>query len=199
IDINSADARKVICETSPTMVDQGTTYFRVLKDSQEVVVSAERDNYQHLYLHDSLNGKLIRRLTKGPWVMRKILKIDVNKRVIYFLAAGIDKNIDPYYTQLCSVHMDLGPKSFKVLTPEAFEHEINLLPKMGAFIDTYSRADKPFVRCLRSLLDGKIIKELNRSDYSGLVKMGDLGVSPAIRPPCRHVFEGEQVPASVSK
>ena len=104
--------------------------------------------------------------------MRKIVHRDDNKRLLYFLAAGIDANIDPYYTQLCSVNLDKGVKSLKVLTPEAFQHDVRLIPEAGTFIDISSRSDQAFTFIYRSLENGEVIKTLAKSDWSELKEKG---------------------------
>ena len=59
-----------------------------------------------------------------------------------------------------------------LLTPEDANHEIVFSPSGGYFVDTYSRVDEAPVTVLRSAADGRVVRELERADISGLEEIG---------------------------
>ena len=48
---------------------------------------SERDGWRHIYLHDD-KGQIVRQITKGEWVVRKVDYVDQENEVIYFTASG---------------------------------------------------------------------------------------------------------------
>ena len=57
-------------EQSERYVDPGETYSHVLKDTNEVLWTSERDGWNHLYLYDAKTGNQKVQLTQGPWVVQ---------------------------------------------------------------------------------------------------------------------------------
>ena len=68
-------------------------------DGKELIQWSERDGWAHLYLYDG-EGNLKNRITRGPWHVDQIVKVDEAKRVVYFLANGKEKDENPYYEHL---------------------------------------------------------------------------------------------------
>ena len=54
---------------------QETRPLRVLNGGKEIIQWSERDGWAHLYLYDD-QGNLKNRITKGPWHVEEILKVD---------------------------------------------------------------------------------------------------------------------------
>ena len=50
---------------------------------------SERDGWNHLYLYDLASGNVKKQITSGEWVVRKIERLDDEKRQIWFWAGGI--------------------------------------------------------------------------------------------------------------
>src|SRR5699024_5571930 len=121
-----------------------------------------------LYLYDAKTGTLKNKITTGNYVVDKIVKIDENKRTIYFIAAGLQQK-NPYYRELCKVQFD--GKGFKELTQEPGTHKITFSPSGEYFIDTYSQPDVPGVTVLRNL-KGKKLLTLAKTDISRLKTAG---------------------------
>jgi phenylpropionate dioxygenase-like ring-hydroxylating dioxygenase large terminal subunit len=96
----------IIEEKSPTFVND-TRYFRKdLQNGNEIIWMSERDNWNHLYLYDRHNGKVINQITKGQWYVREVLHVDEEQRVIYFSANGMVPNEDPYLLRYYRIHFD---------------------------------------------------------------------------------------------
>ena len=74
-------------------------------DGKELIQWSERDGWAHLYLYDG-EGNLKNRITRGPWHVDQIVKVDEAKRVVYFLANGKEKDENPYYEHLYRVGLD---------------------------------------------------------------------------------------------
>ena len=147
---------------------QGAINWRYLHQSNEIIWYSERDNWGHLYLYDATTGKVKNQITKGDWVVTKLVKVDEKKRVLYFMAVGAEPG-NPYFSHFYKIGFD--GKHLTPLSPENGNHQITLSPSKDYFIDSYStRAIAP-VTVLRNL-DGKVIAKLEQTDVSRLVASG---------------------------
>lgn len=169
-DAATGAVREVFHETVPTQYESGwgAINWRYLDKSNEFIWFSERDNWGHLYLYDATTGKLKNQITKGDWLVTKLLKVDEKKRVLYFMANG-RQAVNPYFGQLCKIGFD--GKNFAVLTPEEGNHQITLSPSGNYFVDSYSKPDVPPVTVLRNA-EGKLIATLEKADISRLTAMG---------------------------
>jgi len=77
-----------------------------LSSSNEVVWISERDGWAHLYLYDSISGRVKNRITAGNWLVRDLVNVDEKRRKVLFLAGGIAPGTDPARRALCSVNLD---------------------------------------------------------------------------------------------
>jgi dipeptidyl aminopeptidase/acylaminoacyl peptidase len=152
----------------------GDINWKYLAKSNEIIWFSERDNYGHLYLYDAATGKLKNQITKGDWVVTRLLKVDEKNRMLYFIADGRQAE-NPYFSQLCKIGFD--GKHFAVLTPEAGNHTVTLSPSGNYFIDSYSKPDVAPVIVLRNT-DGKLIANLEKTEISRLVASGWKPVTP---------------------
>jgi dipeptidyl aminopeptidase/acylaminoacyl peptidase len=171
IEASTGKTRTVVEETSATFIDYSQkTELHWLDESQELIWASERDGWNHLYLYDIAKGRVKRQLTRGEWVVRDVLRVDAEARVLYLMASGIHADQDPYHQHLVAVHLDRG--EFRALTTEDGTHEIEWSPDHESFIDRWSRIDRPPVHQLRRTLDGILIAELSRADGGPLVEAG---------------------------
>ncbi|PLW89068.1 S9 family peptidase [Mucilaginibacter sp.] len=146
----------------------GAINWRYLPASKEIIWFSERDNWGHLYLYDATSGKLKNQITKGNWVVTKLLKVDEKKRLLYFMADGREPG-NPYFAHLYKI--GFNGKGLTLLTPETGNHVISFSPDEQYFVDTYSQPDVPQVSVLRDL-NGKLISNLEKADISKLVAAG---------------------------
>uniref|UniRef100_UPI003B3BE5B5 S9 family peptidase n=1 Tax=Spirosoma sp. TaxID=1899569 RepID=UPI003B3BE5B5 len=169
-DAATGAVREVFEEIVPTQYESGwgAINWRYLDKTNEFIWFSERDNWGHLYLYDAQTGKLKNQITKGDWLVTKLLKVDETKRVLYFMANG-RQAVNPYFGQLCKIGFD--GKNFAVLTPEEGNHQITFSPSGNYFIDTYSKPDVPAIIVLRNK-DGKISTTLEKTDISRLTATG---------------------------
>src|ERR1043166_2831971 len=166
----TGEVREVFEEKVPTQYEsgQGAINWRYLPKTNEIIWYSERDDWGHLYLYDAATGKLKNQITKGNWVVTRMVRVDEKNRTIYFLADG-QQSENPYFTQFCKVGFD--GKNFQVLTPNAGTHQVNFSPSDNYFIDTYSKPEVPPVSVLRDM-NGKQIVELEKADVSRLKATG---------------------------
>ncbi|SHM43859.1 S9 family peptidase [Mucilaginibacter sp. OK098] len=169
-DAATGDVREVFEETVPTQFEsgQGAINWRYLDKTNEIIWYSERDNWGHLYLYDANTGKVKNQITKGDFVVTRLLKVDEKNRMLYFIADGRQAE-NPYFSQLCKVGFD--GKHFATLTPEAGNHQVTLSPSGAYFIDSYSKPDVPAVTVLRDM-SGKLITNLEKTDISRLEATG---------------------------
>ncbi|HYM75966.1 MAG TPA: DPP IV N-terminal domain-containing protein [Candidatus Dormibacteraeota bacterium] len=169
VDASTGEQKVLLREQSDPYVDPGETFYRFVKGTGEILWSSERDGWNHLYLY-SKAGQLENQITQGHWVVREIEYVDDANRRVYFSASGREKDEDPYQARLYSVGLD--GKGLQLLTPENATHSASFSPDGSCFIDTYSRPDLPAKVVLRRAKDGSLLRVLEESDPSWLMKMG---------------------------
>lgn len=169
-DAATGEVRDVMEEKVATQYEsgQGAINWRYLAGSSEFIWYSERDDWGHLYLYDA-NGKLKHQITKGNFVVTRLLKVDQENRVLFFEANGREAGRDPYFSHFYRV--DFDGKNLKLLTPEDGNHQISLSKDGKFFVDNFSKPDVPPVSVLRDL-DGKLIADLEKADLSRLTATG---------------------------
>ena len=169
-DAVTGTVREVFEEKVATQFEsgQGAINWRYLHQSNEIIWYSERDNWGHLYLYDATTGKVKNQITKGDWVVTKLVKVDEKKRVLYFMAVGAEPG-NPYFSHFYKIGFD--GKHLTPLSPENGNHQITLSPSKDYFIDSYSTRAVAPVTVLKNL-DGKVIAKLEQTDVSRLVASG---------------------------
>lgn len=120
-------------------------------------------------------------ITKGPWLVREVDRVDEDARQVWFWAGGVYPEQDPYYRHYCRVNFD--GSNLVVLTAGNGTHDIRLSPDGEYLIDSYSRVDRATITELRRAADGSLVCELERGDRSALIEAG-------WQPPERFVAKG---------
>jgi dipeptidyl aminopeptidase/acylaminoacyl peptidase len=163
--------RDVLDEKVKTHFESGQNQWnwRYLAASHEVIWFSERDNWGHLYLYDSVTGRLKNQITKGDWAVTDVLRIDETNHLVYFLAVGREPGRNPYFKHLYRIGFD-GTK-LSLLTPDDGNHDITLSPSGRFFVDNYSQPDVAPVAVLRDE-NGKSITTLEKADISKLMAAG---------------------------
>jgi len=162
--------REVFEEVVKTQFEsgRGAINWRYLPKSNEILWYSERDNWGHMYLYDAITGKLKNQITKGEWVVTRLLKVDEKNRQLIFMACGREPG-NPYFTHLYKIGFD--GKNLVSLSPEEGNHQISFSPSGNYFIDSYSKPDVPPVMTYRSIT-GKLVMELEKTDVSRLKATG---------------------------
>ena len=156
---------------SKTFIDyEGKLFVHYLDATGEIIWMSEADGWNHLYLYDAKTGQVKNQITRGPWVVRGVDRVDEEKRQIWFRAGGIHPEQDPYYIHYCRVNFD--GSGLTVLTEGNGTHSIAFSPDRLYFIDTWSRIDTPPVSELRDAATGKLLCPLETADASALLAAG---------------------------
>ena len=168
---NTGTCNAVIDEVSDTFVNYSGKFFcDYLDESGEIIWMSERDGWNHLYLYDAKTGAVKNQITKGNWVVRRVEKIDEEKREIWFEVSGIREGQDPYYVHHARVNFD--GSGLVVLTEGNGTHAVQFSPDRKFLIDTWSRVDLAPCVELRRALDGKSVCPLEEADASELSASG---------------------------
>ena len=169
-DATTGAVREVFTETVPTQYESGqhAINWRYLPKTKEAIWYSERDNWGHLYRYDAATGQVKNLITKGDFVVTQLLRVDEQKRQLYFVADGREPG-NPYFSHFYRVGLD--GKGLKLLTPEAGNHRIELSPSGRYFVDSYSQPDRPGATVLRDS-DGKRMDTLEKTDISRLTATG---------------------------
>ncbi len=124
-------------ETSPRYVEPQNPMVFVPGNPNMFVWQSQRDGYNHFYLYDT-EGKLIRQITQGPWVVKKLVGFSPKGDKIYFTAT----KDSPLETQLYSTSVTKsGP--IERITKEPGTHQVAMSPNGTHFIDQYSSLEVP--------------------------------------------------------
>ena len=123
-------------ETSDKYVEPLHPIVFVPWDNHLFVMQSQRDGYNHLYLYDQ-NGKLIRQLTSGPWVVQKFLGFNTKQKTILFEA----NKYHPLHRQLYSVNVN--NKTIKELALADGVHHGDLSASGKYILDRHSAPTTP--------------------------------------------------------
>ena len=170
VDAETGKQRVVVEEETKTYIDPGESRAMPVNEGAEILVTSERDGWNHIYLYNGRTGTLLNQVTKGPWVVRSIAHVDERNRQVYLLASGREKDEDPYLTHLYKVNFD--GSGLQLLTPENANHTVVISPDSKFFVDSYSRPDLPGESDLRKTSDGSVVRVLEKADASALLKTG---------------------------
>jgi len=180
VDAATGRARAVVSEEVPTFfsyrpatgsqTDSGKKYRYDVADGKEVIWMSERDGWNHLYLYDGATGTVKHQITKGPWAVRGVVKVDEEKRQIWFSASGMYPGKDPYFLHYYRV--DFDGSGLTAITEADANHTVAFSDDMQYFVDTYSRVDQAPVAELRRTSDRSLVMVTERGDITELVKAG---------------------------
>lgn len=179
VNAETGNTRVLLSEQSNTFIDySGKRYRYDLDETDEMIWASERDGWNHLYLIDTKNGAVKNQITKGEWVVRRVIYVDKENRTILFYGSGKNTNEDPYYMHCYKINFD-GTKLID-LTPEKMNHEVLFSKRFDYFTDTYSTVETPPTTVLRRSSDGKIIMELEKADIKDLLAKGWIAPEPFV-------------------
>ncbi len=170
-DAATGDVRDVFEERVATQYEsgQGEENWRYFPATNEAIWYSERDDWGHLYLYDLTTGRVKNQITKGNFVVLRIVKIDEPARTIYFEANGREAGRDPYFTHFYKIGFE--GNGLTLLTPEDGMHQISLSPDGRYFVDSFSKPDVPQTSVLRDM-NGRLISELEKVDVTRLRAAG---------------------------
>ena len=149
-DVNDGASRVMYSETNKYYIDiTDNLYF--LTDHEHFVLTSERDGYNHIYLYSIMNG-LVRQLTSGKWVVKKVYGYDkAKKRVYYQSTESSPLNRDVGY-------VDLKGKR-KTISSRPGTNNASFSENFKYYINTWSDVQTPPVITVNKA-DGKEIRVL---------------------------------------
>ena len=143
IDIISGLAKTLLEENSSTWIDLNDE-LTFLKKSAQFLWASSRSGYLHLYLYD-LEGRLIRQVTSGTWVIAgdnrsKALKgIDEKNDLVYFSAT----RETPLERHLYVASLTRNNISAKRLSTSSGWHSITMASNTSLWLDVFSTPEQP--------------------------------------------------------
>ena len=106
-------------------------------DDTKFIMQSQKDGYNHLYLFDT-NGKEIKQITKGKWVVMEVLGFNKKQKSIIFKA----NKEHPLHHRLYSVNMSGVIKQLETVDGV---HNAELSPSGNFLIDRFSTPTRPRV------------------------------------------------------
>ena len=124
------DVRTLLTETDKHWINLSDD-LQLLRRKPELVWSSERSGFRHLYLY-STTGELERPLTSGEWPVKRVLGVDEETRMVYYVS-GEDSPLEDH---LYRVSLDGGAP--QPLSPASGNHQIDMDGKNRHYLDTFS-------------------------------------------------------------
>ena len=147
-DITESKQKVLLTESSDTWVNlHDDLYF--LKEQGQFIWASERDGFKHLYLFDN-NGKLVKQLTKGDWVVDSVEAIDTANNRLYFSG----RKDTPLESHVYSVSLDGG--DITRVTELGAYHSAAFSKDASIFIDRFSTINSPAQVSLNSATSERI-------------------------------------------
>jgi dipeptidyl-peptidase-4 len=156
---SAGNCRVVIREEWPTSWTDNHPTMTYLADNNRFIWSSERSGFRNYYLYD-LSGKLITQLTKHPFEVGQVVKVDEKANALFYMARSGDNHM-----KLQLHRASLDGKTDKRLTDPAFLHTVSVSPDNRHFVDVAQTHDAPPVSRLLDA-NGKVISEIAASDLS---------------------------------
>ncbi|GAA0880685.1 S9 family peptidase [Algoriphagus jejuensis] len=144
-------------ENSPEMkpLDNGTQF----------IWASERSGFNNYYLYN-FDGTLVSTITKHPFEVANIVKVDEKNQTLYYMARSGDNHMK---MQLHRVNFD-GSMDVR-LTDPSLHHTISISPDGKCFVDVAQAHDvAPFTNLIDA--KGKKVAELAKSDMSKFESLG---------------------------
>jgi len=126
-------------------------------NKEQFIWQSQRDGYNHLYLYDT-NGKMLKQITKGEWIVTNILGIDAKDEFIYFEST----KESPIEMHTYKVSLKTGEMT--QLTKEKGTHSAAFNSTFTNFFDTWSSSTVPNVNQLVNNT-GKVVKKIVEAEY----------------------------------
>ena len=145
----------------------GVRNVRVLADGR-VLWWSQRTGWGHLSLYEPSGASDPTPLTSGEWLVDRVLHVDELAGAVYVVALGLVAG-DPYRRQICRVALD--GSGWRVIVDDGLDHEVQVAPSGGCYIDAASARDTPPVTTVRDW-DGSVLVTLEHADISGLLDAG---------------------------
>ena len=164
MDAASGAVRALVEERSDTFIHYSGKFLCDWLGEDELLWMSERDGWNHLWLYDAKTGALKQQVTRGEWNVRDVVRVDRERREVWFRAVGLRPEQDPYHVHFARVKLD--GSGLTPLTEGDGTHSVQWSPDNRFFVDTWSRVDRPPVHELRRSENGAKVCALDEADAS---------------------------------
>ena len=106
-------------------------------DNSKFILQSQKDGYNHLYLFNK-NGKQLKQLTSGPWVVENVVGFNNEKHTVIILS----NECSPIQRNIFSVNVDTGKRAHIDEDGEGW-HSAQLSSSGKYLIDSYSAPEIP--------------------------------------------------------
>ena len=144
-------------ETSDKYVEPQKPIAFLPWDKTQFIMQSQRDGYNHLYLF-STDGKMIRQLTSGKWLVMSVLGFNKKQRTLIISS----NEISPIQQNLFSVNIKTGKR--KALDNGRGYHSGVLSENGEWLIDKYQEPDVPRAITIVNTINGKITSYFSAPD-----------------------------------
>lgn len=155
-DIETGERTTTLEDSNPYWINKRSKARRLLSNG-DVLLTSERDGYNHIYLHGR-DGKPKQQLSSGGWMVDTIAGVDENRGIVYF--TGNREN--PTEMHLYRVHMD--GVNIERITQEAGTHSVVIDHACTRFVDSFTSLTQPPTITLRDLSTGAILHTIHEPD-----------------------------------
>ncbi|MEG1685447.1 MAG: S9 family peptidase [Bacteroides sp.] len=151
----------ILEETHPKYVEPQQPILFLKGNEQQFIYQSQKDGFNHLYLYN-VEGKLIKQLTSGNWLVKEVLGFDEQGKNLFFTST----EQGPMEQQLYKLNLKSGKRS--LITKEQGMH-YPLVSESGRYaMDNYSSAELPRIINLIDINKGTITNLLTaKNPYEG--------------------------------
>jgi dipeptidyl-peptidase 4 len=161
VEAATGSTKTLVDEHSDTFIHYSGKFLCDWLGDDELLWMSERDGWNHLWLYDAKTGAVKQQVTHGEWNVRDIVRVDRERRQVWFRAVGIRPEQDPYHIHYARVNFD--GSGLAILTAGDGTHNVEWSPDQRCFVDTFSRVDRPPIIELRRE-DGSLACKLEEAD-----------------------------------
>ncbi|WP_445426691.1 DPP IV N-terminal domain-containing protein [Alishewanella sp. HL-SH06] len=148
VDLETDQQKVLLTETSNTWLNLHDD-LHFLSNNQGFIWASERSGYKHLYHYD-FNGKLLRQLTAGDWVVDQLDAVNEQQGLLYFTGRK-DSVLERHLYQV-----SLKDGNIKRITEAGYDHAVVVAKDGSSFIDSFSNVTTPDKVALRAM-DGQVL------------------------------------------
>ncbi len=156
-DLETGARTTMLSETSEVWINLHSMFRPLDKGEGELkdgfLWASERTGFRHLSLH-SAEGKEIRTLTSGDWMVESVVGVDEDGGIVYFMGTKDGPTEKHLY------RVPLAGGEIERMTSEPGMHGVKMARDFGHFIDSYSSPSNPPRITLRKVSDGSVLREL---------------------------------------
>jgi dipeptidyl-peptidase-4 len=158
-------SRTIIHEEWLTSWVENSPEMKVLDNGNQFIWASERSGFNNYYLYN-FDGTLVSTITKHPFEVASIVKVDEKNQTLYYMARSGDNHMK---MQLHRVKFD-GSKDVR-LTDPTLNHTVSISPDGKYFVDVAQAHDIP---PYSNLIDakGRKVAEISKSDVSKFEALG---------------------------